>query len=95
MTPGPQKALLSTPAGHPGRPLRAGLSHCGFHDQPGIIITPLANDELTGPRGEGYFRMVELSPVGHAGTLDEVGPWASCSWDQRAPCSDFSSWMEA
>jgi NAD(P)-dependent dehydrogenase (short-subunit alcohol dehydrogenase family) len=40
---------------------------------PGIIITPLARDELTGPRGEGYRRMVELSPVGRAGTPDEVG----------------------
>ena len=40
---------------------------------PGIIITPLARDELTGPRGEGYRRMVEQSPVGRAGTPDEVG----------------------
>ncbi len=40
---------------------------------PGIIITPLARDELTGPRGEGYRRMLELSPVGRAGTPDEVG----------------------
>jgi NAD(P)-dependent dehydrogenase (short-subunit alcohol dehydrogenase family) len=40
---------------------------------PGIIITPLAHDELTGPRGEGYRRMIELCPVGRAGTSDEVG----------------------
>ncbi|HXZ62147.1 MAG TPA: SDR family oxidoreductase [Acidimicrobiales bacterium] len=40
---------------------------------PGIIITPLARDELTGPRGEGYRRMVDHSPVGRAGTPDEVG----------------------
>ena len=40
---------------------------------PGIIITPLANDELTGPRGEGYRRMIELCPAGRAGTPDEVG----------------------
>jgi NAD(P)-dependent dehydrogenase (short-subunit alcohol dehydrogenase family) len=40
---------------------------------PGIIITPLARDELTGPRGEGYRRMIELSPVHRAGTPDEVG----------------------
>ena len=39
---------------------------------PGIIITPLAKDELTGPRGEGYRRMIELCPVGRAGTPDEV-----------------------
>jgi NAD(P)-dependent dehydrogenase (short-subunit alcohol dehydrogenase family) len=40
---------------------------------PGIIITPLAKDELTGPRGEGYRRMIEVSPAGRAGTPDEVG----------------------
>ena len=40
---------------------------------PGIIITLLAKDELSGPRGEGYRRMMELSPVGRAGTPDEVG----------------------
>ena len=40
---------------------------------PGIIITPLANDELKGPRGPGYRRMIELSAAGRAGTPDEVG----------------------
>jgi NAD(P)-dependent dehydrogenase (short-subunit alcohol dehydrogenase family) len=40
---------------------------------PGIIITPLAKDELTGPRGAGYRRMIEISPAGRAGTPDEVG----------------------
>ena len=40
---------------------------------PGIIMTPLAKDELTGPRGEGYRRMIELCPAGRAGTPDEVG----------------------
>jgi NAD(P)-dependent dehydrogenase (short-subunit alcohol dehydrogenase family) len=40
---------------------------------PGIIITPLANDELTGPRGAGYKRMMDLCPAGRAGTPDEVG----------------------
>ena len=40
---------------------------------PGIIITPLARDELTGPRGPGYRRMIELCCVGRAGTPDEVG----------------------
>ena len=40
---------------------------------PGIIFTPLAKDELTGPRGEGYRRMIELSAAGRGGTPDEVG----------------------
>ena len=40
---------------------------------PGIVITPLAKDELNGPRGEGYRRMIELCPAGRAGTPDEIG----------------------
>lgn len=40
---------------------------------PGIVITPLARDELSGPRAEGYNRMIELLPVGRAATPDEVG----------------------
>ena len=39
---------------------------------PGIIMTPLAKDELTGPRGAGYRRMIEVSVAGRAGTPDEV-----------------------
>ncbi len=44
---------------------------------PGIIITPLARDELTGPRGAGYRRMIDGCPVGRAGTPDEVGAVAA------------------
>jgi NAD(P)-dependent dehydrogenase (short-subunit alcohol dehydrogenase family) len=40
---------------------------------PGIIMTPLAKDELTGPRGAGYRRMIEVCAAGRAGTPDEVG----------------------
>ena len=40
---------------------------------PGIVMTPLARDELSGPRGEGYRRMIELCPAGRAGTPDEIG----------------------
>lgn len=40
---------------------------------PGIIVTPLARDELSGANGAGYRRMIELSPAGRAGTPDEVG----------------------
>jgi NAD(P)-dependent dehydrogenase (short-subunit alcohol dehydrogenase family) len=39
---------------------------------PGVIMTPLARDELTGPRGEGYRRMIESSVAKRAGTPDEV-----------------------
>lgn len=44
---------------------------------PGIIMTPLAKDELTGPRGDGYRRMLSLSPAGRAGTPDEVANMAA------------------
>lgn len=44
---------------------------------PGIIITPLANDELNGPRGESYRKMISASAVGRAGTPDEVGSVAA------------------
>lgn len=44
---------------------------------PGIIITPLAKDELNGPRGDGYRRMIELSAVGRPGTPDEVASVAA------------------
>jgi len=44
---------------------------------PGIIITPLANDELRGPRGSGYRRMIEVCAAGRAGTPDEVGTVAA------------------
>ena len=44
---------------------------------PGIIITPLARDELTGPRGEGYQAMISGSPAGRAGTPDEVATVAA------------------
>ena len=40
---------------------------------PGVIMTPLANDELSGPRGAGYRRMIEGCAAGRAGTPDEVG----------------------
>ncbi|WP_324133184.1 SDR family oxidoreductase [Bosea sp. (in: a-proteobacteria)] len=44
---------------------------------PGIIMTPLANDELKGPRGDGYRRMIDLSVAGRAGTPDEVATVAA------------------
>jgi NAD(P)-dependent dehydrogenase (short-subunit alcohol dehydrogenase family) len=40
---------------------------------PGIIFTPLAKDEMDGPRGEGYRNMIAISAAGRGGTPDEVG----------------------
>ncbi len=50
---------------------------------PGIIITPLANDELHGPRKDGYLKMIEASPAGRAGTPDEVGDLAEFLMSSR------------
>ena len=50
---------------------------------PGIIITPLAKDELGGPRGDGYRRMIDLCPVGRAGTPDEVANLAALLMGQE------------
>ena len=44
---------------------------------PGIIFTPLARDDLSGPRGEGYQRMIDLSAASRGGTPDEVGSVAA------------------
>ncbi len=50
---------------------------------PGIIITPLANEELHGPRKDGYLKMIEASPAGRAGTPDEVGDLAEFLMSSR------------
>ena len=50
---------------------------------PGIIITPLANDELHGPRKEGYLKMIEGMPAHRAGTPDEVGDLAEFLMSSR------------
>ncbi|MBZ9823089.1 SDR family oxidoreductase [Mesorhizobium sp. CA4] len=39
---------------------------------PGIVMTPLAKDELNDPRGEGYRKMIESSIAGRAATPDEI-----------------------
>lgn len=44
---------------------------------PGIIITPLAYEELNGPLGDIYRRMISTSPAGRAGTPDEVANMAA------------------
>jgi NAD(P)-dependent dehydrogenase (short-subunit alcohol dehydrogenase family) len=50
---------------------------------PGIIITPLANDELHGPRKDGYLKMIKASPAGRAGTPDEIGDLAEFLMSSR------------
>lgn len=43
---------------------------------PGIIVTPLAIDELNGPRGDFYKNMFAKCPAGRPGTADEVANMA-------------------
>ncbi len=50
---------------------------------PGIIITPLANDELHGPRKDGYLKMIAGMPARRAGTPDEVGDLAEFLMSSR------------
>jgi NAD(P)-dependent dehydrogenase (short-subunit alcohol dehydrogenase family) len=44
---------------------------------PGIIITPLARDEMSGPGAANYKRMIETSATGRVGTPDEVAAVAA------------------
>jgi NAD(P)-dependent dehydrogenase (short-subunit alcohol dehydrogenase family) len=44
---------------------------------PGIILTPLARDEMSGPGAEGYQKMIETSAAGRVGTADEVATAAA------------------
>lgn len=44
---------------------------------PGIIVTPLAHDELYGERADFYQTMLKKMPAGRAGTPDEVAALAA------------------
>jgi NAD(P)-dependent dehydrogenase (short-subunit alcohol dehydrogenase family) len=44
---------------------------------PGIVITPLARDEMSGPGAEGYLRMIEICAAHRAGTTDEIAAAAN------------------
>lgn len=50
---------------------------------PGIIITPLANEELRGPLGDIYRRMISTSQAGRAGSPDEVANVAALLMSQE------------
>jgi NAD(P)-dependent dehydrogenase (short-subunit alcohol dehydrogenase family) len=39
---------------------------------PGIVVTPLAINELSGPNSQAYQRMIESCAAGRAGTPDEI-----------------------
>lgn len=50
---------------------------------PGIIVTPLAIDELNGPRGDFYKNMFAKCPAGRPGTADEVANMAELLMSER------------
>lgn len=50
---------------------------------PGIISTPLARDEMTGPNAEGYQRMLQRAAVKRMGTPAEIADLAAFLLDER------------
>jgi len=44
---------------------------------PGIVITPLALEEMSGPGAAGYQAMIERCAAGRAGTTDEIATAAA------------------
>jgi NAD(P)-dependent dehydrogenase (short-subunit alcohol dehydrogenase family) len=62
---------------------------------PGIIISPTAKDELSGPSGVAYQLMIGLCLPGRAGTPDEVGTVGAFLMGRRADSSLAAtfSWM--
>lgn len=50
---------------------------------PGIISTPLARDEMTGPNAAGYARMIEVSAAHRMGTPSDVAELAALLLDDR------------
>ena len=53
---------------------------------PGIVVTPLALDELNGPRGDFYRNMFAKCPAGRPGTADEIANVAELL---RSDCGSF------
>jgi NAD(P)-dependent dehydrogenase (short-subunit alcohol dehydrogenase family) len=54
---------------------------------PGIILTPLALEEMTGPGAEGYLKMIETSAARRVGTTDEVATAAAYLLGPTPPSS--------
>ncbi|MFF2729845.1 SDR family oxidoreductase [Streptomyces sp. NPDC058008] len=51
---------------------------------PGVIITPLARDELSGPRSDWFDHVREVSAAGRFGTPDEVAEAAAFPLGRQA-----------
>ncbi|KAG9949379.1 hypothetical protein KCU85_g4313, partial [Aureobasidium melanogenum] len=50
---------------------------------PGIICTPLARDEMSGPSAAAYQHMIKVSPAGRMGNPSEVAEIAALLLDER------------
>ena len=50
---------------------------------PGIVVTPLALDEINGPRGDFYKNMFAKCPAGRPGTADEIANVAELLMSDR------------
>ena len=44
---------------------------------PGIVMTPLARDEMSGPAGPAYRQMIDTSPAGRVSSPDEIADAAA------------------
>ncbi|GGR39286.1 SDR family oxidoreductase [Deinococcus ruber] len=51
---------------------------------PGIILTPLARDEMNGPGGAGYQAMIKTSAAQRVGTVDEIAATANFMLERDA-----------
>ena len=60
---------------------------------PGIIGTPLAIDEVNGPRGEFYKNMFAKCPAGRPGTADEVAGVAELLMSERGAFISGSTFL--
>ncbi len=60
---------------------------------PGIIVTPLALDELRGPRGDFYRNMFAKCPAGRPGTADEVANAAELLMSDRGAFISGSTFL--
>lgn len=60
---------------------------------PGIIVTPLALDELNGPRGDFYKNMFAKCPAGLPGTADEVANVAELLMSEKGAFISGSTFL--
>ncbi len=60
---------------------------------PGIIVTPLALDELNGPRGDFYKNMFAKCPAGRSGTADEVANVAELLMSEKGTFISGSTFL--